>query len=116
MREAHACSLARPCLFHIPSDPTERADLAGDHPARVDTMRRRLDERWSAFRPQNQPRVILADGRKETATQRVARWRAGWCGAALANHGFMAPWRPLTDPTRRAYYKKAGSFDEPSLV
>ena len=38
----------------------------------------------------------------ETPAQTVARWRRGYCGAALRHGGFMAPWAAPGDPVRAA--------------
>ena len=42
-------------------------------------------------------------GRGETITQMVTRWRDGYCGAALANRGFMSPWKSTAESVRPAY-------------
>lgn len=103
-RNAYACSLGRPCLFNIADDPSEVHNLAPQMPAKVDSLRERLNERYQSFHLAGVPRG------EETATQQVARWRRGWCGAALANKGFMGPWKAFDDPTRPAYYKRAGTL------
>lgn len=90
---AQACSLARPCLFNIAKDPTEKEDLALAEPERVDALRARLHQRFEEFHLGPKPFGI---GR-ETPTQTVSRWRKGYCGAALAHHGMMAPWKSARD-------------------
>jgi hypothetical protein len=96
---AHACSHVRPCLFNVADDPTEQHDLAEQHPARVETLREHLDRRHREFHL-----GPVARG-NETATEQVARWRSGWCGAALAHRGFSrhAAAQPRTRTRSRAH-------------
>lgn len=92
--KAEDCSLRLPCLYHIPTDPEERTDLALQEPLRVDRLRKVLASRYDAFHLGPKP-----FGRKgERPVQTVDRWRKGYCGAAMVHKGLMAPWMAMTDP------------------
>ena len=83
-----ACSLGLPCLFHIPTDPEERRDVALQHPAIVDKLRGLLAERYHAFHLG--PKPFGRDGERQKET--VDRWRLGYCTAAFTHGGLMSPW------------------------
>lgn len=98
LESASACSLGRPCLFNIARDPTEHYDLSSQHPQRVRRLRALLAQRWDEFHLGDRP--FGRNGEKPLQT--VARWRRGYCAAALGNHGFMAPWYAPGDAPRAA--------------
>ena len=52
-------------------------------------MRALLRERYAAFHLG--PKPFGREGETK-AQQTVDRWRRGYCGAAFANGGLMAPW------------------------
>lgn len=88
------CSLGRPCLFHISTDPEERHDLALQKPDTVERLRALLAERYHAFHLG--PKPFGRRGEKQKAT--VDRWRKGYCNAAYTHGGLMAPWVPSSEP------------------
>jgi arylsulfatase B len=93
---AAACSLLRPCLFNIARDPIERHDVSSQHPQHVRRLRALLARRWDEFHLGERP--FGRNGEKPLQT--VARWRRGYCAAALGNRGFMAPWYASADAPR----------------
>jgi len=68
---------ARPCLFNVRDDPTERDDLAS-------TRKDKLDELGAAFRALEH----LFHAPRPTVSSREL-----YCAAAAASGGFMVPWR-----------------------
>ena len=106
-----ACSLQRPCLFDISRDPEERSDVAHLHPGTVEQLRQRLRQRFTEFHLTGVPRQSKAD-----ALAMVARWRDGYCSAALRHFGFMTPWKTASEPVRASYYQgTAARYGAPRL-
>ena len=78
--------------------------MAVQQPQRVAQLRAVLVERFAEFHLGTKP--FGHSG--ETVTQTVARWRKGYCSAAMANSGFMAPWTSPSDPVASSHYVRRG--------
>ena len=83
-----ACSLSTPCLFHIPSDPEERQDLAASNPAKVAELLAEMEKVHAAHRRASYFKMLHWPAKNQSA----------YCAAAAAHSGFLVPWLRRGDP------------------
>ena len=82
------CTLG--CLFELRADPSERTDLAGEHPDVVERLLRRIEElKQTAFLP---VRCLCDDGWGGVDCQQCPAAK-GMCEAVTGKYGgFYGPW------------------------